>query len=207
MSDMEKRMTKSLAATVRHKAYAHRSRWTARKLAPFIKATDRVLDIGAGDCRLAVRLHERIGCEVVAVDVEDFNTTDLPVILFDGKRLPFADHSFDVVLLVFVLHHAEDAAATLEEACRVSRSQVIVFEDAISCFRDRLTFRLFHRWLAWSEKISYPFREWRPSQWTEFAAGCGMRQHFSGIVGRQLFFSCRHVLFVWEKIAATMAQT
>jgi ubiquinone/menaquinone biosynthesis C-methylase UbiE len=171
---------------------------------PFIKSSDRILDVGAGDCRLDVLLKKKVGCEVVPVDVEDFNETELTLTMFDGKRLPFPDDSFDAVLLIFVLHHAEDAQAVLAEARRVSRKSVIVFEDVTSNFWDRMMFRGFHHWLAWSEKISYPFREFRPSQWTELATSLGMREKWSGIVGRQLgTFSCRHVVFVWEKTAAT----
>lgn len=193
-------MANSLVAKVRRRVYGHRARWTARNLARFIKPSDRVLDVGAGDCRLAVLLNRKIGCEVVPVDVEDFNQTPLKLVIFDGKRLPFEDDSFDAVLLIFVLHHAEDARAVLAEARRVSRKKVIVFEDVTSGIWDRMMFRGFHKWLAWSEKISYPYREWRPGQWTELATSLGMREEWSGIVGRQLgVFGCRHVVFVWEK--------
>ena len=87
---------------------------------PFIKPSDRILDVGAGDCRLDVLLQKKVGCEVVPVDVEDFNETQLALTIFDGKRLPFPDDSFDAVLLIFVLHHAEDAQAVLAEARRVT---------------------------------------------------------------------------------------
>lgn len=200
-------MTNSLAATIRGKAYAHRSRWTARKLIDFIKPTDHVLDVGAGDCRLSARLQKIVGCQVTAVDVEDFNATDLPLMLFDGERLPFPDDAFDVVLLIFVLHHAEDAAAILKEAARVSRGRIIVLEDVLTSFWDRIIFRLFHRWLAWSEKISYPFREWRPVQWTQLAQSLELRQKSATMVGRQFFFSCRHIVFEWEKIPSAVVQT
>jgi ubiquinone/menaquinone biosynthesis C-methylase UbiE len=196
-------MANSMVADIRRRVYGHRCRWTARKLMPFVKPTDRILDVGAGDCRLDVLLEKKVGCEVVPVDVEDFNETELPLTMFDGKRLPFPDDSFDAVLLIFVLHHAEDAHAVLAEARRVSRKSVIVFEDVTSNFWDRMMFRGFHHWLAWSEKISYPFREWRPLQWTQLATSLGMSEKWSGIVGRQLgAFSCRHVVFVWEKTAA-----
>ncbi|MGD0140548.1 MAG: methyltransferase domain-containing protein [Tepidisphaeraceae bacterium] len=192
-----------LVANIRRRVYAHRARWTARHLARFIKPTDRVLDIGAGDCRLVVRLQKTVGCQVVPVDVEDFNVTDVPLTLFDGRRLPFPDDSFDVVLLIFVLHHAEDAKAILTEARRVCRRRVIVFEDVTSNFWDRFAFRTFHRWLAWSERISYPFREWKPAQWSELAGSLGFRVESIDILGRQLgAFSCRHVAFVWNKTAS-----
>ena len=174
-----------------------------RKLMPFVKPSDRILDVGAGDCRLDLLLQNKVGCEVVPVDVEDFNETQLPLTMFDGNRLPFPDDSFDVVLLIFVLHHAENARRVLDEARRVSRKSVIAFEDVTSSLWDRMVFRGFHRWLAWSEKISYPFREWQPSQWTELASSLGMREQWSGIVGRQLgAFSCRHVVFEWRKTVA-----
>jgi len=195
-----------LVSYVRKKVYAHRARWTARHLRSFIKRENRVLDIGAGDCRLAKLLVKRIGCEVVPVDVEDFNDTDLPLTLFDGKRLPFDDDSFDVVLLIFVLHHAEDVKACLEEARRVARQSVVVFEDVTTGLWDRFVFRTFHHWLAWSEKISYPYREWRPAQWTELAKSLELSQAAAIPLGRQLgMFSCRHVAFEWRKTPAAVS--
>jgi ubiquinone/menaquinone biosynthesis C-methylase UbiE len=187
----------------RKKVYAHRSRWTFRHVRQFIKREDRVLDVGAGDCRLCLLLQKRVGCEIVPVDVENFNATDLPLTLFDGKHLPFPDYSFDVVLLIFVLHHAKDAKACLEEARRVARRSVVVFEDLTTGLWDRFMFRNFHRWLAWSEKISYPYREWRPAQWTELARSLDLTQAAANRLGRQLgVFSCRHIAFEWLKAPA-----
>jgi ubiquinone/menaquinone biosynthesis C-methylase UbiE len=190
----------SLVSHIRARVYAHRARWSARQIMPHLKATDRVLDVGAGDCRLAARLHEKVGCAVVPVDVEDFNQTELKLTLFDGQRLPFEDQSFDAVLLVFVLHHAEDAAAVLAEARRVSRSRIIVLEDVTTSWWDRMMFRGFHRWLAWSEKISYPHHEYRPAEWTRLARSLGLKERETRIAGRTLGpLSCRHIAFAWEK--------
>jgi ubiquinone/menaquinone biosynthesis C-methylase UbiE len=159
-----------------------------------------VLDVGAGDCRLAARLQQKLGCTVVPVDVEDFNRTDLKLTLYDGKHLPFADDSFDAVLLTFVLHHAEDAAAVLSEVRRVSRDRVIVLEDVTTSWWDRQMFRGFHRWLAWSERIAYPFHEKRPAEWTALAQSVGFRESASAMLGRTLGpLSCRHIAFVWQK--------
>ena len=185
---------------LRKKIYRHRARWTARHLRRFIARDDLVLDIGAGDCRLDQLIKRRIGCEIVPIDVEDFNETDLPLKLFDGKRLPFDDNTFDVVLLIFVLHHAEDAKACLAEASRVARRSVIVFEDVTTGFIDRFMFRIFHRWLVRFEKISYPYREWSQSQWTELAQSLDLKQALCQPLGRQIWaLSCRHIAFDWRK--------
>ena len=53
--------------------------------------------------------------------------------LHDGvSPWPFADRSFDVCLLLFVLHHVEDEACVrrmLSDAARVTRDLVLVMED------------------------------------------------------------------------------
>jgi ubiquinone/menaquinone biosynthesis C-methylase UbiE len=192
-----------LVAKLKARVYQHRARWSARKIMPHVKAGDQVLDVGAGDCRLAIRLQEKANCQVTPVDVEDFNQTDLKLIMFDGERLPFADGTFDAVLLVFVLHHAKDAKAVLAEARRVTRDRVIVLEDVTTSRWDRMMFRGFHHWLAWSEKISYPYHENRPRQWTQIAESLGLKEAAATPLGRTLGpCSCRHIAFVWEKGAA-----
>jgi SAM-dependent methyltransferase len=64
-------------------------------------------------------------------------------LLYDGLHIPFPDDSFDVVLLIFALHHADDPAAVLREARRVCRRHVIAFEDVVISLADRLIFRGF----------------------------------------------------------------
>src|SRR5262249_20928989 len=185
------------------RVYQHRARWTLRRLQRFIGPGDRVLDVGAGDCLLDELLMKKIGCKVVSVDVDDYNRTSLPLDLYDGQRLPYDDDSFDVILLIFVLHHAADPRAVLEEARRVCRGRVIVFEDVNRNFWDRWVFRGFHRWLEWSQKIPRPYHEWSPERWSQLAAELGFREHWSGLIGRQLsYFASRHVAYVWEKAGA-----
>ena len=184
--------------------YEHRARWTYRRLRKWIRPEDRVLDIGAGDCRVDELLQRKTGCQVTPVDVEDFNTTALPLVMFDGTRLPFDDQSFDVALIVFVLHHAEDPRAVLAEARRVTRRHVIVFEDVNQTGWDRWTFRGFHRLLEWSERISLPHHELSPEQWSALAAEVGFAEDWRGHVGRQLsYLASRHVQFVWNARHAT----
>jgi hypothetical protein len=88
----------------------------------------------------------------------------------------------------------------LEEARRVAKRCILAFEDVTTTFWDRFMFRMFHRWLVRWEGISYPYREWSPSQWTELAANLDLTQAACVPLGRQLWkFSCRHVAFEWRK--------
>ncbi len=192
-------MASWIRSQVIRRIYEHRARWTLRRLRSLIRPTDRVLDIGAGDCRVDELLQRKVGCQVTSVDVEDFNTTARPLTLFDGVRLPCDDQSFDVALIIFVLHHAADPRAVLAEARRVTRRQVIVFEDVNQTAWDRWTFRGFHRLLQWSERISLPYHEWSPAQWTALATELGYQPEEPIAAGRQLgWLASRHVQFIWN---------
>ena len=196
------RMMQRVAAAVLDPVYRYRARWSARRLAPWGGAGQRVLDIGAGDCYLDLDLQRRLSCTVVPVDVSDTNRTPLELQLYDGRTLPFADRSFDVALLLFVLHHAEDPAALLGEARRTAR-RIIVFEDVTEGWWDRTAFRWSHRVYARVAGIKYPRREWRPERWSALAREAGLVEKWSGPVGRQGgFLSPRHFLYVWEHVSA-----
>ena len=99
----------------------------------------RVLDVGAGEGFVGLAAQQASGAEVVLCDVADFNQTPLPLALSDGRILPFASQSADLLLLVFVLHHAEDAEQLLAEAFRVLRpgGQVAVMESVAESARDQ----------------------------------------------------------------------
>lgn len=118
----------------------------------------RVLDVGAGDGRLAALLRDRLGCEVQGVDVTDACQTDIPFATYDGTKLPVGDATQDVVLLMYVLHHAADDAAVLAEVRRVLApgGVVIVAEDQVETWRQRAITVGFHVWL-----LTFTFMGWR----------------------------------------------
>jgi len=95
----------------------------------FIKKGDDILDIGAGAGWIAEEITKRKKANTTLLDVIDFNQTDLKFVLYDGKTSSFEDNSFDVVFLNFVLHHTDNPIEVLKEAKRISRRNVIIFED------------------------------------------------------------------------------
>src|SRR5690348_10978328 len=65
-----------------------------------------VLDTGCGNGLVSATLQRlRPDISVRGVDVLPRDHAAIPVQIFDGSRIPFADGSFDVVLLSDVLHH------------------------------------------------------------------------------------------------------
>src|SRR5689334_3260350 len=69
----------------------------------------KVLDVGCGDGTIdALIQQKRPDVSIRGVDVLLRPATRIPVDLFDGKKFPFDDGSFDTCLFVDVLHHTTD---------------------------------------------------------------------------------------------------
>ncbi len=185
----------------RFKSDAIRQRQAERNLAavgPHVPAGARVLDVGAGDGRLARLLRERRGCDVLAVDVAPGCQTDVAFQVYDGVTLPVADRSQDVVLLLYVLHHAADDAAVLAEARRVLApgGRLLVAEDQVETRRQRLVTIGFHVWL-WT----FTFMGWRGQfrrvdAWRARFAAAGLTTEQVVDLGAQGRLWPRNILFV-----------
>jgi SAM-dependent methyltransferase len=96
-----------------------------------------ILDVGAGSGVVGETIAELFpGKSVVGVDVAHNPLPGLriPLLQFDGTRLPFADASFDCVLFCNVLHHVQPPArgALLREALRVSSGGPILIKDHLA---------------------------------------------------------------------------
>ena len=92
-----------------------------RRLARFRLKNTNILEIGAG----VSEFKEQFEKENLFV-ASDFvfpllnqNSSRRGLVVCDGEILPFADTSFDLVLLIGVLHHLMDQTACLQEVRRV----------------------------------------------------------------------------------------
>lgn len=145
--------------------HARRVRVLSTHFAPLLARGGRVLDVGAGDGRLAALLaHARPDLEIRCVDVQVRPTSAFHVERYDGVRLPFDDRAFDAVLLVDVLHHASDPLALLAEARRVGAS-VLIKDHALEGWLADATLR-FMDWAGNARHgIPLPFRYWTRDAW------------------------------------------
>ncbi|AOL93819.1 ArsR/SmtB family transcription factor [Porphyrobacter sp. LM 6] len=123
-----------------------------------------VLDIGTGTGRMAELFAE--GAErVVALDknlemlrvarakLQHLPAARIELVQGDFAELPFADASFDTVLLHQVLHFATDPAPALAEAARVTRTGGgIAIVDFASHDREELRTRHQHARLGFSDR-------------------------------------------------------
>lgn len=162
----------------------HEARATLLHAGSFLRPGSSALDIGCG-MGYAIEVLEddfdvmTFGCDVVP------STTRLDrFVRFDGWRLPFADGSVDVALLIFVLHHAEDPRVLLREASRVARRAVLVVEDTPRTAFDRAWGRLHIRSFNKRHKIPWTGRLRSEWEWRRLFSSMGMALRDTGYLTR-----------------------
>jgi SAM-dependent methyltransferase len=108
-----------------------RTCWYMRKeLKNYIRSNNKVLDIGSGRGYLDLQIQNKLNAQVTCLDIHNYSSVNLPVVLFDGVHIPFDNNVFDVVILSYVLHHSgEEQVHLLKEAKRVCKGKIIIYED------------------------------------------------------------------------------
>ena len=109
------------------------------------------------------------------IDVFVRPTTHIPVVAFDGHRIPFDDAEFDAVVFVDVLHHTEDPMELLREAVRVAPGAIIVKDHAADGPLARPILRLMD-WVGNAHHgVALPYNYWSTPRWQRAVAELGLR--------------------------------
>jgi SAM-dependent methyltransferase len=150
-----------------HREIVHtrRIRVLADHIAPALPPRATVLDIGSGDGKLGALLRERRpDISIRGLDVLIRESAAIPTSQFDGEKLPLADQSVDVALLIDVLHHTDDPTALLREAARVAR-RVILKDHARDGFLAAPTLRFMDRVGNARHGVALPYNYLSESEW------------------------------------------
>jgi ubiquinone/menaquinone biosynthesis C-methylase UbiE len=134
-----------------------------KRLLKFYQKNDKILDIGSGNCALNLQT-QNAGYAITGLDIANKSAfKEITPVVYDGKTLPFADNSFDVVQIITVLHHIKDPENTIKEAKRVGKT-VIVMEDIYEN-----TFQKYSTYIADSinnwEFIGHPHTNKNDKEW------------------------------------------
>lgn len=121
--------TKRFYNRLANRAYQKTVWWQRMEIIEAVPWRSRVLDIGCGNGFLAQLIAKNKRAKVTCVDIDDFNQTEIPTVIFDGINLPFDDQEFDVVILSYVLHHSQFQEELLAETARVCKGKIIIYED------------------------------------------------------------------------------
>ncbi len=148
--------------------YDRRVRRLTELLSTIIPHSCSVLDIGSGDGKLAWSvLQSRPDLRIEGVDVLLRERTALPVKPFDGANLPYANSSFDAVMLVDVLHHTLDPVALLRESLRVARRWLIVKDHFLDGFAAGLRLRIMDYAGNSDHGVALPYNYKSQKQWED----------------------------------------
>jgi SAM-dependent methyltransferase len=168
----------------------------------------RTLDFGSGDGWFARQMRgSGLIDEVVPVDVQARKNSFVQPQLYDGKRLPFADRSFDLVYSVDVLHHCPDPAASLRDLVRCSNRLVLLKDHTWRTRLGKFTLALLDE--IGNRKFGIPclYRYQRRWEWFDVIQSEGFRlvqsthpaECHTGLLGRMT--NALQFAALWERIS------
>jgi SAM-dependent methyltransferase len=159
---------KWLAGLHRHAVFRRRVRVLAARLAALLPANASVLDVGCGDGSIDRLIAERRpDARIAGIDVRARAGSVIPVREFDGRTIPYADDSVDIVMFVDVLHHTTDPVRLLEEAARVARHAIVLKDHTRDGWLAGPTLRLMDWFGNAPHGVDRPHTYWRETEWRE----------------------------------------
>ncbi|HUI96627.1 MAG TPA: class I SAM-dependent methyltransferase [Xanthobacteraceae bacterium] len=180
------------------------------------RPSDRtVLDVGGGTGIIAQSIKELFALDrVVSVDVEDrfLGGLDIETRTYDGRTLPFADRSFDCVVMSNVVHHVPKSvrAALLDECGRVAANGAVYIKDHMAATRLdhlRLTILDLLGNVPFGGMVRASYLE--AADWHALAQDAGFRiaaqrcGAYRGGAMARLFPNRLEVAMRWEKVSAS----
>ena len=160
-----------------HGGYVHprRVRVLSYHLGDLFPSNARVLDVGCGDGLLARRLmQERPDLDLRGLEVIVRSRTHIPVEAFDGQTIPYGDATFDAVMFIDVLHHAQDPMRLLHEAVRTTRKAIVIKDHALNGCLAGPTLR-FLDWIGNARHgVALPYNYWPEKQWFKVFGACNL---------------------------------
>lgn len=135
----------------------------------------KVLDVGCGDGKISRAIADaRPDIEVRGIEVFLRGDSLIPIEPYDGEKIPFADDSFDAVMMVDVLHHTHDPSILLREAGRVASHAVVLKDHTRDGWLAEATLRFMDRTGNPPEGVDFPYNYWPEARWLETFAELGL---------------------------------
>lgn len=127
-------------------ALCHLAAWRVneklKEICPYLNPDNRILEVGAGNSIFCQQLRQR-GYDITPLDVENHSfVEDIVPVIYDGITFPFSDNSFDVAMIITVLHHCPNPDAILAEAKRVAKKVIVVEEIYEGMFEKYMTYAI-----------------------------------------------------------------
>ncbi len=130
-----------------------------------IKLSDHLLEIGSGPGSV-IDVFRSHGHRVMGLDIADNSfRNDLKADIYNGITMPYEDNSFDVALLLTMLHHTPNPKVILKEAKRVAKRLIIIEDVYDTPFQ--ATYTKITDSITNMEFIGHPHTNQSDSKWLE----------------------------------------
>lgn len=140
----------------------------SKGIADLLPPAASVLDVGCGSGLIAAQVcKRRPDVNIEGIDVLLRDETYIPVQLFDGKKIPFPDNSFDTVMFVDVLHHTDDPVVLLKEAKRVASNTIVLKDHNMNGFLAFSTLKFMDVMGNARFGVSLPYNYLKSEEWFE----------------------------------------
>ncbi len=104
------------------------AKYKIERISEYLSPKDKILDIGTGPGSVCLLMNGD-GYNVTPIDVIDQTLSpEIAPEIYNGKKLPYNNSSFDTALILTVLHHTSNPEEILLEAKRVA-DKIIIIED------------------------------------------------------------------------------
>jgi SAM-dependent methyltransferase len=155
-----------------------------------------VLDFGSETCMLNPYMQDST---IVNLDVSsgkyDRLSSACNVQLYDGDIIPFDDHSFDVAVASFVIHHIDNQMLSLKELRRVAR-KLILLEDLPSRNWSLSRLTAATHYVHFGQSMGMINKMHSVTDWSKMLQDCGWRPVSVTPINGSLIYPCSHVKIV-----------
>ncbi len=181
--------------------WSYRANRIERGIRRHLVDASTLLDCGCGSMHVPKLIEERSSIQTFGTDVMNLGADHPRFCVCAGEQLAFPDNSFDVVSLMFVLHHTDDPADTVRECARVSKRHLLVLEDIYSHPLERQMLKALDVAgnYSISKDMAFPFNFKTVREWESLFSGLGLRLVCSEPIVPNRARPSRHRLFLLEK--------
>lgn len=128
-----------------------------------------VLDVGCDDGSLAKMIIDfKPSLKFEGVDIQDRRPSFITRKIYDGKRLPYPEHKFDIVMAVDVLHHTHDIPSLLAEMKRVSTKYLLIKDHCSYGKISEIVYSVFDYFANVAYGIPCAFNYPSPTRWKRY---------------------------------------
>jgi 2-polyprenyl-3-methyl-5-hydroxy-6-metoxy-1,4-benzoquinol methylase len=162
-----------------------------------------LLDIGCGDGTISKLMKDtNSGLNISGIDIMARPKSLIPVTLYDGKRIPYDDNSYDASMFIDVLHHVAHVKLVLEEAKRVSRKFILIKDHIYKSAAEFMILKFMDKVGNKPHAVALEFNYLKEEEWEIIFKELGLKLlhkntnlalypfPFNMVFGRKLHFVC-----------------